>query len=417
MRSAVNSMQNCSSVGSFASLAEHIESMLLSEAPDCSGAIDIIQKEKHLGRPAAQRVLYEAIAQINAALFPPITKLELIHTEGCNLACSYCFEKEMLGYRRMPYEIGRKAIDLLFDYSQEQAEVAITHFGGEPTVNFPAVRQMTEYAEQKAKLVGKAVTFSMTSNGVLIDESKAEYCAEHRIMVLLSIDGLKETHDRYRVDKRGRGTFDGALNGFRALKRTQQWVGVKMTVMPENAATLFSDVLGLYDLGANQFLIGYATGIKWPDHLMRTYVEQWSKVNQWYRAIPRHDLRITDFDEIDEHGDQPVFVCQAGNDSLTVAVNGEVSPCSKVLALNNRQLVLKLGDVDYGLTHFRNRLELTKSGKLIAACEKQGIATSYHGGCWAVNYSDNRDVSEPSMQDYTFKMLQKSACAGCSARK
>jgi uncharacterized protein len=391
--------------------------MLLSEQPDCTLALEIMERDKHLAPSVAQRVLYEVVAQINAALFPPITKLELIHTEGCNLACEYCFEKDMLGYRRMPYDVGRKAIDLLFDYSQNQPDVTITHFGGEPTVNFRAIRAITEYAEQKAKLLHKTATFSMTSNGVLIDDAKAEYCAGHKIMVLLSIDGLRETHDRYRLDKRGRGTFDQAMKGLRALKKTQQWVGVKMTVMPDNANNLFNDVLGLYNLGVNQFLIGYATGIKWPDRDMRTYTEQWHKVYLWYRAMPRDDLRIADFDELDQRENKSVFGCQAGNDSITVAVNGEISPCSKILALNNRDIMLKLGDVHHGLTHLRNRLELTSTAKLIAACEEEGIAQSYQGGCWATNYSDNLNVFQPSMQDYEFQTLRRSACAGYSACK
>jgi len=393
-----------------------IPTALLADDPDPKGLLKYFVEEKGLEPGVAEHVRYQVVARINAALFPPITKMELIHTEGCNLACAYCFEKDMLGYRRMPTDVGRRAVDLLLDYAGNRQEVTITHFGGEPTVNFRAVRDITEYAKQQAELQNKTVTFSMTSNGVLIDDGKAKYCAEHKIMVLLSIDGMRKSHDRYRVDKRGRGTFDQALSALRKLKRTQQWVGVKMTVMPSNAANLYDDVIGLYELGVNQFVIGYATGIKWPEFDMETFVEQWSKVYQWYQGRSHDDLRMTEFDDLDQEY-KANFGCQAGNDTITVSVSGEISPCSKILALDNKKLMLKLGDVHSGLTHLRNRLELTRGTGLIAACKEEGIFESYQGGCWATNYSDNRDLLQPSMQDQAFKIRQKAACAGCSACK
>lgn len=396
-------------------IPDRICEMLLSGNFDGRDVLELLERNEQITPDLAPAILYDVIARINASLFPAITKLELIHTEGCNLACEYCFEKEMLGYRRMSYEVGRRAVDLLFTYSQDKPEVTITHFGGEPTVNYTAVRAITEYTEEKAKSQGKVAKFSMTSNGVLIDDAKAEYFAAHNIKVLLSIDGLRKTHDKYRKDKRGLGTFEQAMQGLGSLKRTQKWIGVKMTVMPDNATNLFDDVLGLYDLGVNQFIIGYATGIEWPEDHMRTFAEQWAKIYHWYKEKPRDDLRVTDFEDLEEEASGPQFGCQAGNDSITVAVDGEISPCSKILALNNAKLMMKLGDVQNGLTHLRNRLELTASSRLIAACEKTGIVDSYQGGCWATNYSDNQDMFQPSMQDQKFKFLQRSACAGCSA--
>jgi uncharacterized protein len=396
-------------------LHDQIAEALLTESPDPGDLSALIVRAGRVDQTRAKQILYQFVKEINASLFPPVTKMELIHTEGCNLACQYCFEKDMLGYRRMPYEVGRRGVDLLFDYARGSRQVTITHFGGEPMVNFDAVRAITEYAEEKAAAEGKDVTFSMTSNGTLIDAEKAEYMTAHRIMVLLSLDGLKTSHDKYRVDKRGRGTFDQAMRGFNALKRTQGWIGVKMTIMPDNAKYLYRDVLGLYALGVNQFVVGYATGVAWPEEEMNIYAEQWGRLYQWYRETPRDDLRITDFDDFDQNESKPTFVCQAGNDSITVAVNGEISPCSKVLALDNRRLMMKLGDVQSGLTHVRNRIDLTTGAKLIAQCDTAGITESYQGGCWATNFSDNHDVFAPSGQDQRFKSLQRGACAGCGA--
>ena len=319
----------------------------------------------------------------------------------------------MLGYRRMPPDVGRRAIDLLFEYAQDQPEVEITHFGGEPVMNFAAACDITS-TQSEANSLGKIVKFAMTSNGVLIDDEKAAYFGEHAIMVLLSIDGMRESHDRYRRDKRGDGTFDQVAAALKRLKKTQGWVGAKLTVMPANAHCLFDDVMGLHELGVNQFLVGYATGIHRGEGDMEVYMDQWKRLLEWYREEKRPEFRMTDFEGIEETSG-PKFTCQAGNNSITVSVNGEASPCSKVLALNNKRLVLKLGNVWEGLTHLRNRGELTRTASLIRSCEQAGIADSYDGGCWATNYTDNQDVFQPSMQDYRFKILQKSACSGCSA--
>jgi uncharacterized protein len=234
------------------------------------------------------------------------------------------------------------------------------------------------------------------------------YFAQHKVKVLLSIDGLESTHNRFRIDKHGSGTFKQAMRAFEILKRVQRWVGVKITVMPSTAPNLFENVLGLYEMGINQFIIGHATGIGWSKESVDSYCKQLKKLFQWYKQTPRHDLRINEFDE---KPTEPFFGCQAGRDSISVAVNGEISPCSKILALNNKELLMKLGDVRYGLTYLKNRCELVNSSKLRVACETQGIAEDFRGGCLASNYEDNHDIFQPSLQDHTFSMLKQSICS------
>jgi uncharacterized protein len=183
--------------------------------------------------------------------------------------------------------------------------------------------------------------------------------------------------------------------------------------MPQNAQNLFDDVLGLYDIGVNQFIIGHATGIKWSEKDMECYAQQLGKAFQWYKETSRQDLRIAEFDEMDAGAN--FFGCQAGRNSISVAVNGEISPCSKILALNNKQILAKLGDVRYGLTHLHNRFELVSCLRLRSGCEAKGMAEDYQGGCFVENYDDNGDLFQPSEQGYTFSKLTRSTCAGCNA--
>jgi uncharacterized protein len=395
-------------------LAAEIRDVLFSAQPETAVLEERLARRYGLTSAQARSLIYQVTLHLNRHLFPPVTQLELIHTEGCNLACTYCFEKDMLGVRRMTPDILTAALDLFFDYAGESPELRITHFGGEPTLNFPAIRAATEYAEQKAAARGQAIRFDLTSNGVHLTDEMAEYFARHRIWVLLSVDGLAAAHDRFRRDRGGRGTFARVMRTLERLRRTQGWVGVKMTVMPENAARLLPDVQGLHALGVNQFVIGHATGVRWPVEAMQAYSEQLAAVFRWYTASPRDALRIAEFEQ--SAADTPYFGCQAARTSITAAVTGEISPCAKVLALDNRTLLAKLGDVHHGLTHLRTRAELVSCTALRTACERQGIAEAFHGGCFATNYTDSGDLFVPSAQEHAFSLVRRTACGGCAAQ-
>jgi uncharacterized protein len=382
-----------------------IADSLLSDSPN---AIQLQQQVESLFALPADNVIeviYRAALESNARLFPPITHIELISTEACNLACKYCFEEEMLGPRRMSTDVAQAAVDLLIDYSREEPSVYISHFGGEPTLNFDLIYNVTEYAEERVAAVGKTVSFDMTTNGLLLTEETVDYCANHDIKVLLSIDGLEPSHDLYRVDKKGRGTFERAAHGLAILKRRQSWVGVKMTVMPVNVARLLEDVVGLYGLGVNQFVIGAATGVEWLSESIQSFGDELKRVYDWYQEHKGVNLRISDFDG--NSGAVGYFGCRASRNSLAVSVNGDLSPCSKLLALDNRSILAKLGDVRHGITHIQNRLELVACDRLESKCEAQGIASEFLGGCFATNYCANGDLFEPSLLDHQLSTLKR----------
>jgi len=320
----------------------------------------------------------------------------------------------MLGYRKMSSKVACAAIDLLFDYSAHESALHITHFGGEPTLNFPGIRIATEYAESRGARDGKSVHFDITTNGVLLNQEMVEYCAGHQIMVLLSIDGLQPSHDRFRLDKRGRGTFDRVLRALKLLKTTQPWIGVKMTIMPRNVSALFEDTIGLYELGVNQFLIGPATGVPWSDDEISEYGTQLNKLFKWYKEGTRKDLQIREFDE-DDTG--PFFGCQAGRSSIAITVDGQVSPCSKIMGFSSTRLISKLGDVWNGLTNIRNRMNIVGCEQLKSACVERGIAAEFRGGCFAVNYGESGDIYIPSLQDHALSLVTRSACSGCAANR
>lgn len=144
--------------------------------------------------------------------------LHIAHT--CNLNCSYCFASQgkYHGERGlMSYEVGKRALDFLVEQSGTRKHLEVDFFGGEPLMNFDVVKKLVAYAREIEPKVGKAFRFTLTTNGMLIDEDVIDFCNRECHNVVLSLDGRKEIHDRFRVDYAGRGSFDRIVPKFQKL--------------------------------------------------------------------------------------------------------------------------------------------------------------------------------------------------------
>lgn len=141
--------------------------------------------------------------------------LHIAHT--CNLNCSYCFASQgkYHGERAlMSFEVGKRALDFLVENSGTRRNLEVDFFGGEPLMNFDVVKKLVEYARSIEKEKGKNFRFTLTTNGVLVDDDVIEFSNREMSNVVLSLDGRKEVHDRYRVDYAGNGSFEKIVPKF-----------------------------------------------------------------------------------------------------------------------------------------------------------------------------------------------------------
>ena len=144
--------------------------------------------------------------------------LHVAHT--CNLNCSYCFASQgkYHGERAvMSPEVGRRALDFLIEHSGTRRNLEVDFFGGEPLMNFDTVKELVAYARTREKEAGKNFRFTLTTNGMLIDDDVIDFCNREMSNVVLSLDGRKEIHDRFRVDYAGNGSWDRIVPKFRKL--------------------------------------------------------------------------------------------------------------------------------------------------------------------------------------------------------
>ena len=141
--------------------------------------------------------------------------LHIAHT--CNLNCSYCFASQgkYHGVRAvMSFEVGKRALDFLVENSESRRNLEVDFFGGEPLMNFDVVKQLVAYARSIEKEKGKNFRFTLTTNGLLVNDDVIEFSNREMSNVVLSLDGRREVHDKYRVDYAGNGSWDRIVPKF-----------------------------------------------------------------------------------------------------------------------------------------------------------------------------------------------------------
>ena len=177
--------------------------------------------------------------------------LHVAHT--CNLNCSYCFASQgkYQGDRAiMSYEVGKRALDFLVENSGTRHNLEVDFFGGEPLMNFDVVKRLVAYARSIEKEHNKNFRFTLTTNGVLIDDEVIEFANREMSNVVLSLDGRKEVNDRFRKDYSGRGSYDRIVPNFKRLVEARGGKGyyVRGTFTHHNT-DFTNDILHMADLG------------------------------------------------------------------------------------------------------------------------------------------------------------------------
>ena len=189
-----------------------------------------------------------------------VVKALCLHiAHDCNLACQYCFagEGEYHGRRAlMSFEVGKKALDFLVANSGNRVNLEVDFFGGEPLMNWQVVKELVEYGRSLEEPNNKKFRFTLTTNGVLLNDEILEFVNKEMANVVLSIDGRKEVHDRMRPFRGGQGSYDLIVPKFQkvAESREQMRYYVRGT-FTHNNLDFSNDVIHLADLGFKQISV------------------------------------------------------------------------------------------------------------------------------------------------------------------
>ena len=293
--------------------------------------------------------------------------LHIAHT--CNLNCSYCFASQgkYHGERAvMSFEVGKQALDFLIANSGSRRNLEVDFFGGEPLVNFQVVKDLVAYARSIEKEHGKNFRFTLTTNGLLIDEDVIEFANRECHNVVLSLDGRKEIHDRFRVDYAGNGSWDRIVPKFQQLVEARGGRGYYMRGTFTHANPDFlKDIQVMLDLGFNE--LSMEPVVAAPDDPSALSEEDKAIVMEQYEKLA---MLMLDKDRegkpftfyhymIDLTGGPCIYKrisgCGSGTEYMAVTPWGDLYPCHQFVGEEK----FKLGDVWKGVdnTEIQNEFQ------------------------------------------------------------
>ncbi len=271
-----------------------------------------------------------------------VVKALCLHiAHDCNLACRYCFaeEGEYHGRRElMSYEVGKKALDFLIASSGSRRNLEVDFFGGEPLMNFEVVKELVKYGREQEKLHNKKFRFTITTNGVLLDDEVAEFINKEMSNVVLSIDGRKEVNDLMRPSRNGKGSYDLILPKFIKLaeSRNQTNYYVRGT-FTRNNLDFAEDVKHFAELGFKQISIEPVVSLPEEPYSIREedipqIYEEYDKLAKYMLEKKKEGKGFNFFHFMIDLTGGPCVAkrlsgCGSGTEYLAVTPWGDLYPC------------------------------------------------------------------------------------------
>ena len=311
--------------------------------------------------------------------------LHVAHT--CNLNCSYCFASQgkYHGERAvMSFEVGKQALDFLIANSGTRRNLEVDFFGGEPLMNFQVVKDLVAYARSIEKEKGKNFRFTLTTNGVLVDDDVIAWANRECSNVVLSLDGRKEIHDRFRVDYAGNGSWEKIVPKFQRFVEARQGKNYYMRGTFTHANPDFlTDIQTMLDLGFTELSMepvvcaaGDPSALTEED--LTVVMDQYEKLAELMLRRDKAGKPFTFYHYmIDLTGGPCIYKrisgCGCGTEYMAVTPWGDLYPCHQFVGEER----FRLGDIWQGVTNTAIQAEF-------AACNV--YAHPECRDCWARLY-------------------------------
>lgn len=324
----------------------------------------------------------------------------------CNLKCTYCFaaQGDFDGEKiLMPLEIGKKAIDFIVEQSKNRENLEIDFFGGEPLMNLDVVKELVIYGNEKAEKHHKKFKYTMTTNGVLLNEETREYLNNTMDNIVLSLDGRKEVNDHMRQTVNDQGSFDVIINNIKAMAkmRGDRDHYVRGTYTHHNL-DFSKDVQFLAEEGFKSISVEPVVAEASHDYAL-TEADLPVIMNEYdalaLAYLKRHEdglhYNFFHFNVDLDHGPcvyKRLSGCGAGKDYVAVTPEGDIYPCHQFVGNE----AFKMGDVNQGIINGEIK-KTFDAGNLLEKEECKTCWVKYFcgGGCHANAYNFNGTIMKP----------------------
>lgn len=396
-------------------------------------------KEKYAGREdvALQDLeeCYEQIAELKASgkMFAPdsfepmaghlkektagVVKALCLHiAHTCNLNCSYCFASQgkYHGDRAvMSFEVGKQALDFLVANSGNRRNLEVDFFGGEPLMNFDVVRQLVAYARSIEKEHNKKFRFTLTTNGLLIDDDVIEFANKEMSNVVLSLDGRKEVHDRFRVDYAGNGSYEQIVPKFQKLVAARGGKNYYMRGTFTHANPDFLEdikqmlALGFTELSMEPVVCAPGDPSELTKEDLPIVLSQYEKLAELMLECDKEGKPFTFYHYmIDLNGGPCIYKrisgCGSGTEYMAVTPWGDLYPCHQFVGEEE----FKLGDIWNGITNREKQQEFAGCNVYARPECRDCWAKLYcSGGCAANAYHSTGSVK--GVYEYGCELFRK----------
>ena len=367
--------------------------------------IDEVEQLKKDGQLFTEDIYQPFVEKFKETRQTVVKALCLHIAHDCNLACKYCFaeEGEYHGRRElMSFEVGKKALDFLVANSGNRVNLEVDFFGGEPLMNWDVVKQLVEYGRSLEEPNNKKFRFTLTTNGVLLNDEIMEYLNKEMSNVVLSLDGRKEVNDRMRPFRTGKGSYDLIVPKFQKLadSRNQTNYYVRGTFTRDNL-DFSEDVKHFADLGFKQMSIEPVVGPEEDPYSIREedlpkIMEEYDKLALEYIKREKEGNGFNFFHFMIDLNQGPCVYkrlsgCGSGTEYLAVTPWGDFYPCHQFVG-NEKFL---MGNVDEGITRTDIREEFKNSNVYSKEKCKKCFAKFYcSGGCAANSYNFHGNIND-----------------------
>lgn len=359
---------------------------------------------------------YENLAIDFKARNTVIKALCLHIAHSCNLNCSYCFAAQGKYHGAdslMSFETGKRALDFLVENSGTRRNLEVDFFGGEPLLNFDVVKQLVKYARSIEKANNKNFRFTLTTNGMLIDDDVIDFCNAEMDNVVLSLDGRKDIHDHFRKDLGGNGSYDKILPKFKEFveKRGDKSYYMRGT-FTHNNVDFTNDILHMADLGFKELSMEpvvcppnepYAL----TDEDLPILLEQYELLSKEMLKRKKAGNGFTFYHYMLDLKSGPCIYkritgCGSGTEYMAVTPQGELYPCHQFVGDEN----YKLGDIWNGVSNAEKVNEFKLCNAYAKEECKECFARLYcSGGCAANSYHATGNIN--GIYEYGCKLFKK----------
>lgn len=312
----------------------------------------------------------------------PLHSCTIDLTENCNLRCTYCFTWGKT-QRVLPEKLGKKIIDFFYDHFDNQGYAEISFWGGEPLLEFDLLKRLVKYAEKKLK--GKVI-FGGTTNGTLLDEDKLKFLTDHNCKMLLSLDGNREHHNKFRVYPNGQGSYDDIMEKLPVILKYWPDLRLRFSLTPELIPILPNVIENLYKEGVKYFIFSPVYELEWKDNDFKLLEKKLKLILKFLKE--HQDVTVQQIQDPISSPSQE-YPCGAGRSYVGFGVDGTIAPCHRFRKYGPNHTAwnqkIYIGHVDHGFYPLR---EIFIDFPIIRK-EQCNECEAYYfcgGGCYAINY-------------------------------